>query len=277
MIKTILLGLDGSDHSQTAGRYATWLAEKFSARITALHVVDLAAIEGSFIHDISGSLGFEPYLDLTDKVRSALEERGKIILDAFLAAHPNLTIEPVRSTGIAANELADQAKLADLVVIGHRGANENFSSGLLGGNTESITRKCPKPVFVTPIEFHPCSNPVLAYDGSSKAAAVMQEAANFCLQLGTPLTVLTVNNDELRGRKTLDEARKYLAPFKIEIDYETQHSGSAPEAIADFVRERKHDLLFIGAYGHSRIIEMVLGSTTEFVLRNAECPIYLHR
>jgi nucleotide-binding universal stress UspA family protein len=38
-----------------------------------------------------------------------------------------------------------------------------------------------------------------------------------------------------------------------------------------------YDLLFIGAYGHRRIIEMVLGSTTEYVLRNAPCPVFLNR
>ena len=37
------------------------------------------------------------------------------------------------------------------------------------------------------------------------------------------------------------------------------------------------DLLFIGAYGHSRIVEMVLGSTTEYVVRNAPCPVFMNR
>jgi nucleotide-binding universal stress UspA family protein len=35
--------------------------------------------------------------------------------------------------------------------------------------------------------------------------------------------------------------------------------------------------LFIGAYGHRRIIEMVLGSTTEYVMRNASCPVFMTR
>ena len=39
----------------------------------------------------------------------------------------------------------------------------------------------------------------------------------------------------------------------------------------------QHDLLVIGAYGHSRIIEMVLGSTTEYVLRNSSSPVFLCR
>jgi nucleotide-binding universal stress UspA family protein len=43
------------------------------------------------------------------------------------------------------------------------------------------------------------------------------------------------------------------------------------------LRDGGYDLLFIGAYGHSRIIEMVLGSTTEYVLRNSDAPVFLAR
>jgi nucleotide-binding universal stress UspA family protein len=279
MIKTILVGLDGSDHARTAGAYARWLAAKLQARLVALHVVDLATIEGTFFHDISGSLGFEPYLDLSSKIRVALKERGDIILEAFSKedGSAGVPIELINSIGVVANEIAERARVADLVVIGHRGVNERYSTGLLGGNAESITRKSPKPVFVTPMEFHPCSKPLLAYDGSAKAAAVMHQAAELCGQLGTGLTVLTVHSDEARGNEILEEASKYLEPYGLEVSLELQRTGNAPERIANFIRERSHDLLFIGAYGHSRIIEMVLGSTTEYVLRNADCPVYLHR
>lgn len=279
MIKSILVGLDGSEHSHTAGAYARWLAGALGARLTVMHVVDLATIEGTFFHDISGSLGFEPYLDLSSKIRGALVERGDMILDAFVkeSGSAGLSFEAVNTIGIVANEIAERARVADLVIIGHRGVNEKYSTGLLGSNAESITRKSPKPVFVTPLEFHPCTKPLLAYDGSTKAAAVMHEAAELCVQLGTGLTVLTVSPDEGRGREILDEAGKYLASYDIDVALELQQTGNAPERIANFIRERDHDLLFIGAYGHSRIIEMVLGSTTEYVLRNAECPVYLHR
>lgn len=279
MIKTILVGLDGSEHSRTAGAYARWLAGKLEARLIALHVVDLATIEGTFFHDISGSLGFEPYLDLSSKIRTALKERGDFLLEAFVSEAPDsgIPVEVINCVGVVANEIAERARIADLVVIGHRGVNERYSTGLLGGNAESITRKSPKPVFVTPMEFHPCTNPLLAYDGSAKAAAVMHQAAELCVQLGTGLTVLTVNADETRGNEVLDEAARYLEPYNLQVSLQLQRTGNAPERIANFIRERSHDLLFIGAYGHSRIIEMVLGSTTEFVLRNAECPVYLHR
>jgi nucleotide-binding universal stress UspA family protein len=279
VIKTILVGLDGSEHSRTASRYALWLAERLQGCVIGLHVVDIVSIEGSFFHDISGSLGFEPYLDFSSKMRGVLEERGRALLDAFAeqAAQRNVRADTVMAMGIVANEISERARTADLVVIGHRGVNERFSTGLLGGTSESVTRKCPKPVFISPMTFSEIRTPLLAYDGSARAAAVMQQAAEFCASLQLPLTVLTVNRDEEQGRRVLGEAEAYLSPYGLTIKVELQQTGNAPERIANFIRERGHDLLFIGAYGHGRIIEMVLGSTTEYVLRNAECPVFLHR
>jgi nucleotide-binding universal stress UspA family protein len=279
MIKTILVGVDGSEHARTATAYALWLAERLGACVAALHVVDIVSIEGSFFHDISGSLGFEPYLDFSSKMRGVLQERGKALLDGFAAeaATRGVTADTTLGMGIVANEIVERARTADLVVIGRRGVNERFSTGLLGGTSESVTRKCPKPVFVAPETFRECARPLLAYDGSTRAASVMQQAAEFCATLDLPLTVLTVHRDEEQGRRILGEASSYLQPYSLQVEYELQQTGNAPERIANFIRERGYDLLFIGAYGHGRIIEMVLGSTTEYVLRNADCPVFLFR
>ncbi|HSD11881.1 MAG TPA: universal stress protein [Candidatus Binatia bacterium] len=278
MIKTILVGIDGSEHARTAIKYALWLARRLQAHVVGLHVIDIVSIEGSFFHDISGSLGFEPYLDFSSKMRAVLHERGRALLDAFAteAERQEVSAETVMGVGVVANEVAERARTCDLVVIGHRGVNERFSTGLLGGTAESVSRKSPKPVFISTMDFHEIANPVLAYDGSARAAAAMQVAAEFCATLRLPLTVLTVNKDDEQGSRVLAEAEAYLKPYALKATLEPQR-GNAPERIANFIRERGHDLLFIGAYGHSRIIEMVLGSTTEYVLRNASCPVFLNR
>ncbi|MCK6554828.1 universal stress protein [Candidatus Binatia bacterium] len=279
MIKSILVGLDGSAHAGSAVRYALWLGAKLQATVVGMHVVDIVSIEGSVMHDISGSLGFEPYLDFSSKMREALHERGKIFLQEFSesAVAAGVRAETVLTMGIVANELSEQAKTSDLVVIGHRGVNERFSTGLLGSTAESVTRRSPKPLFVSGAEFRACCRPLLAYDGRQRAAAVMQSAAELCATLGLPLTVVTVNKDEVDGRRVLDEAAAYLRPYELPTTLELIASGNAPERITAFIEERGHDLLFIGAYGHSRIIEMVLGSTTEYVLRNVGCPVFLDR
>ena len=62
----------------------------------------------------------------------------------------------------------------------------------------------------------------------------------------------------------------YQAAYAAYLEYEKRFGLPVPDQV-------KADLLFIGAYGHSRIIEMVLGSTTEYVLRNSSCPVFLNR
>ncbi len=278
MIKNVLVALDGSEHSRSATEHALWIAERLGAAVTGLHVIDIVSIEGSFLHDISGSLGFEPYLDFSSKMREVLQERGRALLDEFAAraAEAAVRSDTVMDVGVIANEICERARTADLVVIGHRGVNEKFTTGLLGGTAESVTRKCPKPLLVCPMEWKGILRPLLAYDGSPRSASAMQAAAEFCASLKLPLAVAHVARDEAAGAKTLDEARRYLASYAIEASFYAL-AGHAPEQIVAAIRDHGPDLLFIGAYGHSRIVEMVLGSTTEYVLRNAPCPVFLNR
>jgi nucleotide-binding universal stress UspA family protein len=104
----------------------------------------------------------------------------------------------------------------------------------------------------------------------------MHTAAEVCTALGLPLTVVHVGRSEDGPDKVLDEARRYLGAYELQVTYRTL-TGPPHQRIVDVLRDGGYDLLFIGAYGHSRIIEMVLGSTTEFVLRNSPCPVFLTR
>jgi len=278
MIKNILVALDGSEHSRAAVEYALWLAEKFSGTVFGQHVIDTVSIEGTFFQDISGSLGFEPYLDFSVKMREVLEERGKAILEEFRqrCKERGIRCETFLDLGIIPNEICERSKVADLVAVGHRGVNEEFSTGLLGGTTESVTRKSPKPVFVSTRKFKEVEHPLLAYDGSQRASSAMESAAEFCARLKLPLTVLYVPKEEASGEKVLQEAKSYLGPYGIEVRYELG-KGYPERKIIEYLVNSNYDLLFIGAYGHRRIIEMVLGSTTEYVLRNSPCPVFLNR
>jgi nucleotide-binding universal stress UspA family protein len=281
MIKNVLVAIDGSEHARSAIEHALWIAQRVGASVTALHVIDIVSIEGSFLHDISGSLGFEPYLDFSSKMREVLEERGKVMLADFAerAAESGVKSETLMDVGVIANEICERARTADLVVIGHRGVNERFSTGLLGGTAEGVTRKCPKPLLVCPAAWKAIGKPLLAYDGSPRSASAMQAAAEFCVSLSLPLAVTHVARDESSDGRVTDEAKRYLASYSsaaTPISF-VPLTGHAPERIVELIQTGGYDLLFIGAYGHSRIVELVLGSTTEYVLRNAPCPVFMNR
>lgn len=278
MIKKVLVGIDTSEQSRAAQSFAFYLARRFNASVLGLHVIDIVSIEGPFFHDISGSLGLEPYLDLASRMREAMSERGRALLEAFAVAgsREKVHVETLLDVGVVPNQICERAKLADLIAIGHRAREERFSTGLMGSTAESVTRRSPRPVLIACGAFREISHPVLAYDGSPRASKAMGAAGEFAAHLGIPLTVVTVARDAKLGEQVLGEARSYFTGHPATVSFELL-SGHAHEGIVGYLKASGCDLLFIGAYGHSRIVEMVLGSTTEYVLRNSPCPVFLLR
>ncbi|HEY2108112.1 MAG TPA: universal stress protein, partial [Candidatus Binataceae bacterium] len=123
---------------------------------------------------------------------------------------------------------------------------------------------------------HELRHLALAYDGSERACKAMHVAAEVASSLGAALTVLSVGRDPKAGELRLAQARAYFEPYGLSVEF--RHlAGNAPQEIIAFIRRDSPDALFIGAYGHSRIVEMMLGSTTEHLLRNAPCPLFLSR
>lgn len=282
MLKNILVPIDGSKKSYAAMEYGIWLAQEFKGRLMGQHVIDAVLIEGTMFHDISDSLSIEPYLDFPTRMREILEERGTAMLDEFgrRCAAKKITHETVLDMGVVADEICERALLADLVVMGGRGTSDDARPGILGRTADSVTRKCSRPVLVSNDPFKPIQKTLLAYDGSQRASAALELAAQFCTELGIPLTVLHVaRSDKGTDADTdpvLTAARKYLASYAVKVSFQLER-GYPEERIIQQLTHDEYDVLFIGAYGHRRIIEMVLGSTTEYVLRKSPCPVLLKR
>ena len=276
MIKNILVPCDGSSWSGSALEYATWLGAKLGSTLNGLHVVDNVSLEGSLIHDISGAMGFEPFIDFSSKMRSMLEDSGKTILDSFtescdkagLASHHTL------SSGVVAGEICEAAKLSDLVVIGRRGVNEAFEYGLMGSVAESVVRRSSKPVLMTPAVFKEPTRPVLAFDGSENASKALHSAAEFSNAFGLRLTVLTVSPEE--GEESLKGVEDYLEPYGVDADF-VHLKGHPHIEIVKYLEENSSDLVFMGSAHHSRVVGLVLGSTTEYAIRMLEIPFFLER
>ena len=112
-------------------------------------------------------------------MREALQERGRVLLDAFSARceQEGIPCDTALPIGIVANEICDQARTADLVVVGHRGVNEQFSTGPARRHDGVGHPEVPEARPVTPLEFREIGRPLLAYDGSQRASAAMHAAA----------------------------------------------------------------------------------------------------
>ena len=86
--------------------------------------------------------------------------------------------------------------------------------------------------------------------------------------------VINVSTRADEAGRILDEAEKYLANY--DVSCEKKHLQGSPEnKICEFAQDHAYDLIVMGAYGHSRIREAILGSTTQTVMRKAQMPVLL--
>lgn len=276
MIKRILVPTDGSEQSMVGVRYAAALAAQCGARISGLHVIDIKLLEGPFLRDISASLGTAPYVNYQGNISLILEERGKASLDALRheCEQKGVYCETSQVTGIIHKCIIDASELADLIVIGRGGEHSEWLEGLVGSTTQAVVRRAKQPVLVTDTDTPGFELFVLAYDGSTHAKRALQTAANISSEWNVPFHVLVVGANGAQA--VMEEARAYLDTHKITAQYVAEQ-GDPSEVIVEYARKCGANLLVMGAYGHTKVRELVVGSTTVYALNHAPCPLLLLR
>lgn len=276
MIKRILVPTDGSDAAAVGVRYAIALALKCGATVCGLHVVDVKLLEGPFLRDLSASLGTAPYVNYQGNITLLLEERGRAALDAFerLCAEAGVPCETAQATGIVAREIVEHSSLADVVVLGRGGEHSPWLEGVLGSTTEAVIRRSHQPVLVTGVDRLGSERLLAAYDGSAHADHALKAAAELSAAWEAALHVLVVG-DETYG-DSMAGAKQYLQAHAVRAVWE-QREGDPREEIVAYASAYQADLLIMGAYGRSKVRELVLGSTTNYTIRHAPCPVLLTR
>jgi len=276
MIKHILVPTDGSNPAWLGVQYAIAVASQHNAKLHGLHVVDVKLLEGPFLRDISASLGTSPYANYRGNLSMILEERGKAILQAFReeCEKAGVACDTIQTAGIVAHTIVEQSELADLIIMGRAGEHDDWLDGLLGSTTEAVARKAVRPVLITGAD-HPGGDRFLvAYDGSTHARTALRTAASMCHEWKASLHVLCVGRDY--GEQWKQEARKYLDAHELDVEY-TVTDGDPREVIVRHAGAMEADLLILGAYGHSKVRELLVGSTTAHALNHAPCPLLLVR
>lgn len=276
MIKRILVPTDGSETAAIGVRFAVALARRCEATLCGLHVVDVKLLEGPFLRDLSASLGTAPYVNYQGNIALILEERGRAALAEFekLCSERGVTCETSLVTGVVAREIVEQSSLVDLIVMGRSGEHSAWMEGLLGSTADAVVRRSRQPVLVTGIEELGDRKLLAAYDGSPHADNALKAAADLAANWNACLCVLLVAEGGDQDR--LDRARHYLQAHHVEAEW-VQRDGDPREVIVGYARESGADLLLMGAFGHSKVRELVLGSTTSHVLGHAPCPVLLTR
>ncbi len=278
MFKNILLCLDGSPQDEIVTHAAFWLGGRLGATLHGLHVMDLIALEGPLLYDISGSLSLIPQMNFMEETRKILKERGEHILGLFKSKCEELKL-PCKiylEEGIIHKVITDKAQTHDLTILGRRGLHYKLDNDLMGSTADRVVRKTKAPLLVLTHVFSEIRSPLLAYDGTQASREAMLSSVKLVADLKLPLTVLTVNSDKEDGKEILEEAKSYLDPYHLVVKYDCIE-GSPHHAIPEYVKRHNHDFVILGAHGHLGIVELLLGSTTEYLLWQGVAHVYVDR
>lgn len=117
----------------------------------------------------------------------------------------------------------------------------------------------------------------VAWDGSRAAARALADALPILIAAGE-VRIFTALGDKPQAVKGgAADLLRHLRTHGIEaiVDERLDHDRSIGCRFADYVADVKPDLLVMGAYGHARLREFVLGGATEAILRDPPCPVLL--
>lgn len=275
--KKILLATDGSEYASIALENALLLAEKFSSSIGLLYVVNIRQLEGPFISDLSGAVGVMPFLNFQKQVRELLYHKGEAVLANLLdyCMKKGVPAETELLEGVVSRVVCKVGKAYDLICLGRHGEHASWKGLMMGSTVEEVARGSSRPVLVSQGTPGPIRRILLPYDGSQTASASLSLAVEMAMNLEASLTVLVATGNSEEGEELLEEAGRYVEKRDLQVSF-TRRVGDSVSTILE-ISETGYDLVVMGAYGHSRLRELFLGSTTTGVLSRIKIPVLLYR
>ncbi len=284
MTDKIIALVDGSTYAQSVCDHAAWVAERTGWAVELLHL--LGRREGAETADYSGSIALgartallEELAELDAQRARLVTHRGRAILEDARAILDRAGINEITTRlrrGDIVETVAEQEAGAEMILIGKRGEDADLARGHLGSNLERVVRASRKPVFVAARAFKPIGRVLIAHDGGASAMRAVEHVARTPLYRGLEANVVTVGSASDAARKSLADAKAALdaAGITVKTDIVT---GQPETALAKLVEEAPFDMVVMGAYGHSRIRSLIIGSTTTEMIRSCKVPIVLTR
>lgn len=288
-MKKILLCSDGSNFAENTYRYGAWFANQLKVEtVDVLCVTDVRDQQAISQQNLSGSIGIDASENLLNRLVELEHEkakinhqRAKLVLQQAaqtLKAEGVEEINLLHETGFLVDCLEQFEADCDLVVLGKRGEAAEFASGHLGANLERIVRSSHKPCLITSRQFKPIERVLVAYDDSPSSKKILQFITDSSIFAGLELHIVTVakTTTEEKAIARIESAQQLAQQAGFE-PVSSVIEGHSEKAISNYITEEDISLLIMGAYGHSRIRHLVIGSTTAQVLRSSHIPVLLFR
>ena len=280
----VIACIDGSISTHNVCDYAAWFSQALQAPLELLHIIEKPKTQSP--HDLSGALalgGREVLLEQIIKLEEAKAkietQHGDMLLEEakkYLQEKHDISPQVFQRHGNLLETIVALEEGFRVLIMGKYGSNTQQLSDKIGTQVESVVRAIHKPVFVSSSAFEQPTSFLIAFDGSPTAKVCVERIVSSPLLLGLSAYLLYVGepNQEIQKEITWAENQLQDAGFEFKTHI---LQGEVEKTIIDFADENQISLLVVGAYGHSKIRQFFIGSSTTKLIARSIKPVLLLR
>jgi nucleotide-binding universal stress UspA family protein len=283
MLRSILVGLDGSDFSHSAIEVGIYLARKTGALLVGLGVVDEPTIRGTEPSLIGGGVPYAEPVFYTERVANARREVEKFLSQFTLrCAEAGVAYKVLEDVGLPHEQIELQAQRYDLIVLGQQTRFHFETQEGYDDTVRRVLKDSPRPVIAVPARLEmnpdePGHTVMVAYDGSLQAARALHAFANSGIAGSLPTVVVSVNPEHSEAARDAERAIDYLRFHDIKAEAGAiASSGDPARVLLAKAREHKSALIVMGGYGQPILREFFIGSVTRTLLKESTVPLFLY-
>jgi nucleotide-binding universal stress UspA family protein len=268
--RSLLVPVFDAQGTGPAVRAACELATRYDATVVGLYVVEVSAVAGYWAADVPP----QAFALQRNRLREEAAQ-AESSFTAFLSKQ-GVNADWRCEEGERRSVIDLYARHGDLVCL------DAPREGPGSAYVEDLIFSTGRPVLVVPPTYAGSAigdRVAIAWNSSREAARAQADAMGI-LSEAASVSLVTVVDPSMSDRETgvLEvDAGRLLARHGIELEAHTVHRGSTPvgEALHGWLHEQQMDLVVMGAYGHSRLREMVLGGATRWMLGHSTIPVLM--
>ena len=277
--------IDGAALTESVCDYAAWISNKTEIPLTLLHTINHHH-ETTPTSDLSGNIGLGSQEHLLEEITNLEQQQsklkmqqGKLLLQAAKEHVQKKGIDSPACTqrhGDLIESLIDLEDNIRVLVLGLRGKVHDNQNNQIGAKLEAIIRSLHRPILIVNDTFKTPERIMLAYDGSEAAIKAVDMIISSPLYKGLTCHIVCVNKDETMASKLLEEATTKLQASALDI-VSVRLKGKVELELCAYQDKHDIDLTIMGAFSHTRLHDMILGSFTHKMLVSTSKPLLLLR
>jgi len=273
-IKNILIHIDNSAACEHRIDAAIQLAVQHEAQLSGIYVIPDFPTATYYEAQISA--------DIIAEIDKEALETAKLAQRKYIdmASKAGFSLTVVIEKGNPISILDEYARFTDLFVLGqnHPEDPENMSEALADNLVLEVGAPCLIVPYTSPRQFA-TKRVLVAWNASREAARTLKDAipilknADYVEELLVNPSQHEAGKDSIQGKRVSSFLMQH--GIKSEIQVKTGNKSKPGDTIIARAYEIDADMIVMGAYGHSRLREIILGGVTRKLLKQMTVPVFV--